>query len=157
MAIGTVTATRAEAGFPVAAGGSAGQVLSAWGTYDIASATADGDIVKLCRVPKGATVLGGWLTGEDIDTGTETWDADVGWAANGDEAADPDGFGNLGVISGDAIDGNEAGIYRVLGGVLRTDGPKTFNAETVIQLEVNAAANAGGTGRITLVVLYTVP
>ena len=156
MAIGTVTADRAAAGFPVAAGGSAGQVLVAWGTYDIAAVTADGDIIKMCRVPKGATVVGGWIIGEDIDTGTETWDADFGWAANGDEIADPDGFGNFGVISGDATDGNEVGIFRHLGGVLRTDGPKTFNAETVLQLEVNAAANAGGTGRVTAIVLYTV-
>jgi hypothetical protein len=156
MAIGTVTATRAATGFPVAAGGSAGQVLAAWGTYNIAAATADNDVIQMCRVPKGATVLGGWLIGEDIDTGTETWDADFGWAANGDEAADPDGFGNFGVISGDAVDGNEAGIFRHLGGVLRTGGPKTFNAETLLQLEVNAAANAGGTGRVTVIVLYTV-
>jgi hypothetical protein len=156
MAIGTVTATRAATTFPVAAGGSAGAVLSAWGTYDIAAATADGDIIQLCRVPKGATVLGGWLIGEDIDTGTEAWDADFGWAANGDEAADPDGFGNFGVLSGDAIDGNEVGIYRELGGVLRSDGPKTFNAETLLQLEVNVAANAGAVGRVTVVVLYTV-
>jgi hypothetical protein len=157
MAIGTVTAARAADGFPVAAGGSAGQTLVAWGTYNIAAATADGDIIKLCRVPKGATVIGGWLIGQDIDAGTETWDADFGWAANGDEIADPDGFGNFGVISGDAVDGNEAGIFRMLGGVLRSAGPKTFNAETVLQLEVNAAANSGGTGRVTVIVFYTVP
>lgn len=156
MAIGTVAAARAAATFPVAAGGSAGQVLAAWGTYDIAAATADGDIIQMCRVPKGATVLGGWLIGEDIDTGTETWDADFGWAANGDEIADPDGFGNMGVITGDAVGSAEAGIFCPLGGVLRTDGPKTFNAETLLQVEVNAAANAGGTGRITAVVFYTV-
>lgn len=156
MAIGTVTADRAAANFPVAAGGVAGDAKVAWGTYDIAAATADGDIIKLCRVPRGGTVLGGWLIGEDIDTGTETWDADLGWAANGDEAADPDGFGNFGVMSGDAVDGNEVGIFRHMGGVLRTDGPKTFGAETVLQLEVNAAANAGATGRVTLIVFYTV-
>lgn len=157
MAIGTVTADQAATGKPVHGHGFGGNVKVAWGTYDIAAATADGDIIKLCRVPAGATVIGGHIIGEDIDTGTETWDADFGWAANGDEIADPDGFGNFGVISGDATDGNEAGIYRVLGGVLRTDGPKTFNAETVLQLEVNAAANAGGTGRVTAVVYYTMP
>lgn len=156
MALGTVAAARASATLPVAAGGSAGQVLVAWGSYDIAAATADGDIIQMCRVPKGATVIGGWLIGEDIDTGTEAWDADFGWAANGDEVADPDGLGNFGVLSGDAVDGNEAGIFRQLGGVIRTDGPKTFNAETLLQLEVNAAANAGGTGRVTVIVLYTV-
>lgn len=155
MAIGTVTAERAADNFPVAGGGSAGQALVAWGTYNIAAATAQNDVIKLCKVPKGATVLGGWLIGQDIDTGTETWDADFGWLANGDEIADPDGFGNFGVISGDAVDGNEAGIFRQLGGVLRSAGPKTFNAETTLALTVNAAANATGTGRVNVVVFYT--
>lgn len=156
MAIGTVTADRAAANFPVASGGVAGDCKVAWGTYNIGAATADGDIIKLCRVPRGATVIGGWIIGQDIDTGTEAWDADFGWAANGDEAADPAGFGNFGILSGDAIDGNEVGIFRHLGGVLRSAGPKTFNAETVLQLEVNTASNAGHTGRVTAVVLYTV-
>lgn len=156
MAIGTVAASRAATTFPVAAGGSAGQVLVAWGTYDIAAATADGDIVQLCRVPKGATVIGGWIIGEDIDTGTEAWDADFGWAANGDEIADPDGLGNFGVLTGDAFGSSEAGLFAPLGGVLRADGPKTFNAETLLQLEVNVAANAGAVGRVTAIVFYTV-
>ena len=157
MAIGTVTAAQAATGKPVHGHGFGGNAKVAWGTYNIAAATAASDIVQLCRVPSGATVIGGWLIGQDIDTGTETWDADFGWAANGDEVADPDGFGNFGVISGDAIDGNEAGIFRMLGGVLRSAGPKTFNAETLLQLTVNAAANAGGTGQITVIVLYVMP
>lgn len=156
MAIGTVTAARAATGVPVAAGGSAGQVLVAWGTYNIAAVTAAADVIQLCRVPRGATVIGGWIIGEDIDTGTEAWDADFGWAANGDEIADPDGFGNMGVITGDAFGSSEVGVFCPLGGVLRTAGPKTFNAETLLQLTVVAAANAGGTGRITAIVFYTV-
>jgi hypothetical protein len=157
MAIGTVTAAQAATGKPVHGHGFGGNAKVAWGTYNIAAATADGDIIQLCRVPAGATVVGGWLIGQDIDTGTETWDADFGWAANGDEVGNPAGFGNFGVISGDAIDGNEAGIFRMLGGVIRSAGPKTFNAETVLQLEVNAAANATGTGQITVIVFYVMP
>lgn len=156
MALGTVAAARASATLPVAAGGSAGQVLVAWGTYNIAAATAAADVIQMCRVPKGATVIGGWLIGEDIDTGTEAWDADFGWAANGDEIADSDGLGNMGVLSGDAVGSSEAGVFAPLGGVLRTGGPKTFNAETLLQLTVVTAANAGGTGRITAIVFYTV-
>jgi hypothetical protein len=155
MAIGTVTATRAGSTFPVAAGGGAGVAHVAWGTYNIAAATADGDIIKLCKLPAGATVIDACIYGEDIDTGTEAWDADLGWAANGDEVADPDGLGNLGVLTGDAFGSSEVGVRAFSGGVLRTAGPKTFNAETTIQLEVNTAANAGGTGRITCWVLYT--
>lgn len=156
MAIGTVAAARAATGKPVSSHGFGGNVKVAWGTYNIAAATADNDIIQLCRVPRGATVLGGWLIGEDIDTGTEAWDADFGWAANGDEIADPDGLGNFGVLTGDAFGSSEVGLFAPLGGVLRSAGPKTFNAETLLQLEVNTAANAGGTGRVTAIVFYTV-
>lgn len=157
MAIGTVTAAQAATGKPVHGHGFGGNVKVAWGTYDIAAVTADNDIIQLCRVPAGATVIGGWLIGEDIDTGTASWDADFGWAANGDEAANAAGLGNMGVLAGSAVGSSEAGVFAPLGGVLRTDGPKTFNAETLLQLEVNAAANAGGTGRITAIVFYVMP
>lgn len=155
MAAETLTATRAASTFPVAGHGFAGTLKAAWGTYDIAANVEDGDIFEMCRVPAGATVIGGYLMGEDLDTGIEAIDLDIGWAANGDEVADPDGFGNLGVITGDtSVHLPVAGIYIPLQGVLAADGPKTFNAETLIQIEANAAAATGGTGRITLVVHY---
>ena len=156
MAAETLSADRAALTFPVFKASGAGLLCVAWGTYDLAANVEDGDIFEMCRVPAGATVVGGYIIGEDIDTGTEALDMDVGWAANGDEVADPDGFGNLGVWTGDAsVTKPEVGTLIFLGGVLRVDGPKTFNAETLLQIEANAAANAGGTGRITLVVWYT--
>lgn len=157
MALGTVTAARAAATFPVAKPVGAGQLCVAWGTYDIASAPADNDIIKMCKLPAGATVIDGTIYGEDIDTGTETLDFDAGWAANGVEAADPDGFGNFGVITGDASTTAPVGVRLFFGGVLLSDGPITFTNETTVQIEFNAAANAGGTGRLTVVVYYTVP
>lgn len=152
----TLTATRAAAGFPVAGHGFGGALKVAYGSYTLAANPTANDIIQFCRVPKGATVVGGWLMGADIDTGTETFDLDIGWQANGDEVADPDGFGNFGVLSGDVITELKpvAGIYNPLQGVLLTAGPKTFNAETVIAGTVIAAANAGGTGVLTVVVLY---
>ncbi len=157
MANGTLTATRAATGFPVAAGGVAGDLKIAWGTYDIPAAVADGDIVKMLKLPKGATVVWGVVYGEDLDTGTETVDFDMGWAANGDEVADPDGFGNNGVVTGDvSVHLPVAGVQIPFHGVLMADGPKTFNAETTLQIEFNAAANATGTGRLTMVCFYTV-
>lgn len=158
MVAETLTAARAAAAFSKAipTHGLSGNVKVAWGTYDLAANVEDGDIFEMCWVPAGATVFGGWVIGEDIDTGTETLDIDVGWAANADEIADPDGFGNMGVLTGDAFGSSEVGVTAFLGGVLRADGPKTFTAKTLLQLEANAAANAGGTGRLTLVALYTV-
>ena len=155
MAAETLTAARASAGFPVAGKGEAGTVKFAYGTYEIAANVEDGDIFEMCRVPAGALVVDGFVRADDLDTGTEALDMDIGWAANGTDAADPDGFGNLGVWSGDAVTDikPEAQIFYPFNGVLK-DGPKEFAAETVIQLEANAAANAGGTGTVFVGVYY---
>lgn len=125
-------------------------VCQAAGVFTITTVLAQDDVVEMLRLPAGATVLGGKLRATDIDTGTEALDIDIGWAANGVDEADEDGFGNLGVWTGDSNNDFD------LGGVLWTAGPKTFSAETVIQLDVNAAANAGGTGTIWLIVDYIV-
>lgn len=158
MTAETLTAIRAASGVGVIGHGIAGNVKCAYGSYDIAAVVEDGDIFELVRVPKGATVIGGWLLGADIDTGTETLDMDIGWAANGDEIADPDGFGNLATWTGDvSVHLGAAGNYFPLQGVLLTAGPKTFNAETMIQVEANTASHGGHVGMITAVVLYVMP
>jgi hypothetical protein len=110
----------------------------------------------MCKIPKNAVVVMGWVYGDDLDTNaSETLDMDVGWAGNGTDAADPDGFGNLGVWTGDAsVHVPVVSIYYPLQGVLFSAGPKKFSAETTIQVEANAAAATGGTGTLTVVVLY---
>lgn len=156
----TVTAARAASTFPVYKGGGAGNLCVAYGTYEIASALSAADIIEFCRLPKGAVVVGGWLMGDDIDTGTETLEIDVGYAANGVDSADPDAFLNSGVITGDVFaTGNVshvAGIMYPLNGVLK-DGPLTLGAETVVIGTITAAANAGGTGTVSVIVHYVVP
>jgi hypothetical protein len=117
-------------------------------TFTIGTALAQNDIIKLLKLPAGATVVGGRLQATDIDTGTEALDIDIGWAANGAENADPDGFGNLGVWTGDS--NNDFAF----GNALWATGPQSFTNETDIQLVVNAAANAGGTGTIWMVIDY---
>ncbi len=158
MAAETLTTTRAAATFPVFQGGGAGVVCAAHGSYNIAAAVEDDDIFQMCRVPAGATVIGGMVYADDIDTGTEALDMDIGWAANGSDAADPDGFGNLGTWTGDAITDWKpvAGNMFPFQGVLLTAGPKTFVNETIIQVEANTASNAGHTGMLTVVVYYLV-
>jgi len=155
MVAETLTADRAKASFPVGGKGDANAVRFAYGTYEIAANVEDGDIFEMCRVPAGATVVDGFVRADDLDTGTETLDMDIGWASNGTDAADPDGFGNLGVWTGDAVAGvkPEVQIHFPFNGVLK-DGPKTFSAETVIQLEANAAAATGGTGTVYVGVYY---
>lgn len=128
----------------------------AWGVYTFSAAASAADIVNICKVPAGATVIGGFLQGADIDTGTEALELDVGWAANGTDVADPDGFLDSGVVSGDAIAEFRpvAGIYYPFANIIQSAGFKTFAAETTITVTVTAAANAGGTGLIKVVVFY---
>jgi len=155
----TFTADRAASTQPTFTPAGAGAVGAAYGTIEIATNPADGDIYELCRLPHNATVIAGWVYADDLDTGVETLDMDVGWAANGVDTADPDGFGNLGIWTGDAITGVKPEVWNrwPLGGVLK-DGPKTFgDAETTLQVEANAAAATGGTGTLSMVVLYLTP
>ena len=157
MTAETLTSTRAAATYPVYKPSGAGAVAFAYGIYEVGAAVEDGDIFEMCRVPAGAVVIDGFVRGDDIYTGTETLDIDIGWAANGSDAADPDGFGNLGVWTGDAsAQKPEVQVHYPFNGVLK-DGPKTFVNETVIQLEANAASNAGHTGTVYVGVYYLVP
>jgi len=153
----TFTADRAATGIPVFKPSGSGLVAIAHGKFDVAS-TADGNIFQLARLPKGACVVDGFLRGHKIDTGTPALDMDVGWAANGTEAASTAGLGDFGILHGDPVSGiqPETIIYYPLGGSLK-DGPVCFSAETIIQVESNTAANAGGNGTLTIGVYYYVP
>lgn len=164
MTAETLTATRGNKTFPVFHPGANGALGVAYGEYNIAAAVEDGDIFEMCRVPAGAVLVGGYLYGADIDTGTEALDMDIGWAANGGsgtwDTADPDGLGNLGTLTGDAF---AAGNLSIAAGLLYPFNFTTtlgrlprFTKETVIQIEANTASNAGHTGYVTMVVFYTI-
>jgi hypothetical protein len=129
------------------------------GTYEVAANPTANDVIRFLKLPKGAIVVAGEFTGDDLDTGTEALDIDIGWEANGSDSADTDGFGNMGVLSGDVVTEviPVAGIYRGLQGVLLTEGTKTFAQETWVSGLVNAAANATGTGTLSVKVFYIVP
>jgi len=156
MAAQTFTGARAAASFPVFAG-SSGNVRIARGTFTLTEVPEVGDIWRLCRLPAGAVVVGGYFAATDIDTGTETLDIDLGWAANGAEAADPDGLGNFGLISGDSpgVDVTNGVVpnQRSLGFTT----PPVFTRETIVQAECIAVAAAGGTGTIACVIYYDLP
>jgi hypothetical protein len=90
----TVSASRSASTYPVPG---SGIFRVAHGTYEHATNLAAATIIEYCRIPKGAVVIGGWWGGDDLDTnGTEELNITVGWAANGVEVADPDGFGGRG-------------------------------------------------------------
>lgn len=153
----TLTGSKAAATAPVPGVPIPNGVLGvAWGVYTLAANPTAADVIEFCKVPAGATVIGGFLQGADIDTGTEVFDMDIGWAANGTDAADTDGFGNFGVMDGDAVSQFRpvAGIYYPFVNIIQDAGFKTFAAETKIIGTVNVAANAGGTGVLKVVVFY---
>jgi len=152
----TLTGSHAVATYPVGSPGPANLLHVAWGTYNLAANPSQNDVIRFCKVPAGATVIGGFLQGADIDTGTEAFDLDIGWEANGTDAADTDGFGNFGVMDGDAVAQFRpvAGIYYPFVNIIQDAGFKKFAAETYISGLVNAAANAGGTGILKVVVFY---
>lgn len=133
-----------------------GEVAVAKGTYNFLVNPTAADVIRFCKIPRGTEVIGGWIAGADLDTGTEALDIDFGWEANGTEIADPDGFGNMGILDGDTVSQiiPVAGIWRPLQGVLLTGAPVTFTNETWLSATVNAPANATGTGKLTFVALY---
>lgn len=152
-----VAATRAAAGLPVYKPVGSGLLCVAWGTYAHATNLAAATVIEYCRVPKGARIVGGYWCADDLDTGTEELDIDIGYAANGVEAADTDAFGNLGVLTGDvSVHVPVAGIWIPFQGRLFTEGPISLSAETVLTALVNTDAATGGTGRSTMVAYYTV-
>lgn len=165
MAAETLTATRAASTFPTFKAIGSGIVCAAYGTYEVAANVEDGDIFEMCKVPAGAVILGGMFYSDDLDTGTEALDLDIGWAANGGsgtyDSADPDGLGNLGVLTGDTFAAGNvspvAGLIYPFSGVFADGDLPTFTNETTIQIEANAAAGTFTAGAMSLVVYYVVP
>jgi hypothetical protein len=153
----TYTGTRAASGFPVFTPNGSGLLCAAYGSYALSANVSGGDIFKLCKLPKGAVVVGGAFWTTDLDTNaTETFDMDVGWADNGAEAASSNGFVNSGVMAGDAVTdliaaGNNHRPFPM------SSGPLTFTRETTVQAQAVAAAATFASGTIFVVVYYVVP
>lgn len=155
----TFTAVQAAATYPVSKPATAGVLMCAYGTIEVAANPVAADIYQMLRLPKGAIVHGGLITSDDLDTNaTETLDMDIGWAANGVDAANSNGLGNLGVMGTDTVAGikPEAGYNYPLGGTLITDPPLAFGAETVIQVTCVATAATFAAGTLSLRIFYTV-
>lgn len=129
--------------------GPAGDLKVLLGELNIAAAQSANDTVNFFTAPAGFTPVMGWLLGADIDTGTEAYELDIGTSSDADQ------FLNSGVITGDAVTGikPEAGIYLPLGNTLRSSAWSAFTEDTDIIGTVVAAPNAGGTGRLKLVMI----
>lgn len=168
------TLTALEVALPPASNRFGGVLHSAFGIYKVEANVEDGDIFEMLELPAKCLVVGGQFWTEDLDTGTETLDMDVGWASNGGGSetielssgreftnaggtADPDGFVNAGVLTGDAVTSEP----EVTGGNYRqfhtfVAGPKYFSRKTKVQVEANAAAATFAAGNIWVRVDYLV-
>lgn len=114
-------------------------------TYEIASALSANDVIYMLQLPAGYRMWHGFLLCDDIDTGTATLELDVGISGSAQK------FLNSGVLNGSTVTN-----YNPEGGIivpLNVAGiPYSPTSATDIIITVTAAANAGGTGTVNLVV-----
>jgi hypothetical protein len=76
----TFTSAAAAASAPVFEG-SGNQMCCASGYIDVAANPTANDIYRMCKLPAGATVVGGRIWSGDLDTNaTETRTASATWA-----------------------------------------------------------------------------
>ena len=152
----TFASDRSSADFPSFNPNGSGILCRSFGTIQISANPVDSDIYQMCRVPKDSIVTGGWFRLADIDTGTETLEMDIGWADNGVDDGNSIGLGVFGILTGDAVTGYkpELGTIMPFGGVLISDGTKTFGAETIIQVKTDTTAATFVSGQITVLVDY---
>jgi len=132
---------------PIPGTGAGGDLKVLVGSYTFASITIINDVVHMFTIPVGFTPLFGWLVGDDLDTGTEALEIDVG------VVGDTTKYLNSGVITGDTIANEKitVGIKIPLCEDLMTVTPTKVTTEVDCIATITAAANATGTGTITVV------
>lgn len=121
-------------------------ITAVYSTYEASVALVIDDIIQMVKVPAGATVLDVRLTVDDLDSGSGLV-LDVG---DGD---DDDRY-----ILGTTI-GQGGGTVRlgsgITGSTAATNSLHTYSAEDTIDIHVDTAPAGGGTGTLTLMVIYT--
>ena len=150
-------ATRAAATQTVRGAGWGSAKYSQYGQVTIAANPAPADTYKMVRLPKGAIILGGRITGGSLDnSSTPLIDIDCGVDMGG--TLDTDQLGNFGTWKSAAINGYKPQVsYNMpLGGLLVTAGPQTMTGEynDVYLTVVASAAGDFATATITLEIEY---
>ena len=128
----------------IGSGGSTLKML--FGTIEVGAAASAADTINLFTIPAGFTPFFGYMVGDDIDTGTEALEIDIG--VTGDTTK----YLDSGVITGDTIANEKitVGIKIPLQEDLMTVKPTEVTADIDCIATYTAAANAGGTGTITV-------
>lgn len=166
----TYTATRAGAGRQSAATGWAVDTKLAWGTIEVSTNPAPGDTFVMCKLPKGAMIVGGALLGDKLDStatgtaclsinigvdkavilpnGTTVTSASTSNALASSWALGPDAAVVTGYKPADSVRNVP------LGGLLLTDGPLLTTDECNAYVVVITSAQGLTTGTMTLYVDY---
>jgi len=164
-------ATRAGVNKQSAAVGWAQDTKRAWGTYEYGAdaVQAVGDTIVMCKLPKGAMIVGGLLTGDKIDSnlagsallsinigidkavitpaGTTVTAASTSVALANAWSLGPDAATIVGV-------NGETGRRMQLGGLLISEGPLLTTDECNAYIVTNATALNLTTGTLNLLVDY---
>lgn len=127
--------------------GPAGNLKVLYGEKTFTTAPSASDVIKMFVIPKGFVPMFGYLMGDDIDTGTEALELDVGITGDTTKYLDS------GVITGDTIANEKitVGIKIPLQEDLMTAPAAAFTEDTDCIVTVTAAANSGGTGTVKVI------
>jgi hypothetical protein len=165
----TNVANRSGTQRQAAASGLAQSKLTAWGTIEVSTSPAPADIFQMCKLPKGALIVGGRLMGDKLDstgsgtacltinigvdkavttpTGTSVSSASTSNALGASWALGPDAAAVTGYKP-------ETGRNIPLGGLLISDGPLLTSDECNATVTVITSAQGLTTGTLTLFVDY---
>lgn len=166
----TYVANRAAPSRPIIASGPAQDLQVAWGALELTTAVAAADIITLCKLPKGAVVIGGRLRGDKLASGATAASESLTIAIGIDQAATLyDGTAvaagsmvnslmSTQILSGIAVGTikPETGYDMPLGGLLITSAPFTVGADCNVNVVIQASAGAGSfsSGTLSLEVEY---
>ena len=164
----TYTATTVSR--PVVAEGNARSIHVATGAIELTTALAATDIITLCRVPKGAVIVGGRLRGDKLASGATAASESLTIAIGIDQAATlwdgtAVGSGSMvnalmstQILSGIAVGTikPETGYDMPLGGLLITSAPFLVGADANVNVVIQASAGAGSfiSGSLNIEVEY---
>lgn len=137
----TYTATMANRGNSSYTAGPAGQEYTAYSSYTMTVAPANGDVFEMLRVPARARITRIVLKSTDIDTnGSPTVILDVGDSADVDRLIDGATIGQAG--------GTSTALVSATGQFYQ------YSAETVISIIIPTGPATGAIGTLELAVSY---
>jgi hypothetical protein len=168
----TYTATRAASTFPAYQPVGSGSKNTAWGTIELTVNPAPADVFQMCKLPKGAVIIGGRVKGDKLDsTGAGSACMTVNIGVN-KALTTPDGTTVTAASTSNALGAAwafgsdfsavlgykpESGRNLPLGGLLLSHGPLTTTEECLGTVTIITSAGGLTTGTLTMEVDYLVP